>query len=1147
MFENLDGVRFLVDRVDGSAYDACEEGEWPTRAGVLHVDEDGDEVVVLDAGSRDGTRDVFRALDALLANRRSRAKALFDEYDFDDDGFLNRDEVSRFASRAMPESTAADIRYFTAALDVDGDGTVSFGELLDTVEECRDAERDSSATATDATSDAREHAPAMASLREYATRNDVDARAVFEACDLDGSGALEAPELSEMIARLAPGASRAERRRMLVGTHRAAADDDGKITYAAFLRAARLARLKIVDAKGTEVVLGIEETMRSAEAAEATEDGSSTVASAAEANRARLARYDSRIDVEGSDWTLEAITIGDREFLLDPETRQLFVRASEATARLGPKPRRRRKPSAHRRMRREWAKENAGPASEPTSETESDSDYDFDDSAPSSPEKSDDAETANASPEGWPVLFGRLASNGRVARHRPMLDFFDALKHFCQSRLVPVAKLFQTYDDRQQGRDEEKHASPSLSEAQFSRMVRETLLPAVSSAELAYLHAMLDADGDERVSEAELERAVLECARCGADVAPRASAPSAADVLVRVGARVAREHGSSVAEYFAARTPRKSWSGVDGLDAKQLAAVVEEEFPGIERADVRCALASLRSADLDGDGLVSLPELRRAIRLAVTGRVVPGEGFGRPDPDGKILFTADQDRNAVGHVERARKENTPGWRHPTRERPNRRALAEKLDESAKNAEKMNEAPNVSRKTYAPNASGDEGTGSASKDASRDAASNSTRTSSKPASTKKQKRRSSNPSSNPSSKPSDVSHPPMSKRETLAMRKALRAERVRAEKRAAKGEIDSEDVREAILEVEELYRARAYAKDLARRRAAAERDAFERSLEDETREYREWQLAEFDVAREEAQEAYRLELAEERRRERFWAAEEARRRPHRHPHARGARGDEEGWYFDDGVGHDGESYDVASTRGAFISEELYSKWKSEELLAMVDTYGRKETFEALANLRRDDGGGVAEETVAELAAATRDAFARSSIDDEATMLEMIRQVKNQTAAAREKEEEARRRAREAEEAARAEAEALEAEIVAEAKMVAAERAAAAEKALAETIRSEYDADLALPRMRQKDYATPSRGDESKRVVHSLSPVDGSPEETRGDEREGAASLYSPIFDGYPPSPPTIVRSPRTFVADGVAHVAEEDRSFERRVC
>ena len=206
--------------------------------------------------------------------------------------------------------------------------------------------------------------------------------------------------------------------------------------------------------------------------------------------------------------------------------------------------------------------------------------------------------------------------------------------------------------------------------------------------------------------------------------------------------------------------------------------------------------------------------------------------------------------------------------------------------------------------------------------------------------------------------------------------------------------------------------------------------------------------------------------------------------------------------------------------------------------MVDTYGRKETFEALANLRRDDGGGVAEETVAELAAATRDAFARSSIDDEATMLEMIRQVKNRGGG--EKEEEARRRAREAEEAARAEAEALEAEIVAEAKMVAAERAAAAEKALAETIRSEYDADLALPRMRQKDYATPSRGDESKRVVHSLSPVDGSPEETRGDEREGAASLYSPIFDGYPPSPPTIVRSPRTFVADGVAHVAEEDR-------
>ena len=876
------------------------------------------------------------------------------------------------------------------------------------------------------------------------------------------------------------------------------------------------------------------------------------------------------------EWTLEAITIGDREFLLDPETRQLFVRASEATARAGPKPRRRRKPSAHRRVRREWEKENAVPAEERTSETESDSDYDFDDSAPSSPEKSG-AENANAAPEGWPVLFGRLAPNGRVARHRPMLDFFDALKHFCQSRLVPVAKLFQTYDDRQFARGKKRPTSPSLSEAQFSRMVRETLLPAVSSAELAYLHAMLDADGNGRVSESELERAVLECARCGADVAPRASAPSAADVLERVGARVAREHGSSVAEYFAKLKPRKSWSGVDGVDAKQLAAVVEKEFPGIERADVRCALASLRCADLDGDGLVSLPELRRAIRLATTGRVVPGEGFGRPDPDGKILFSADaetrrvavsegdatrremdEDSGAVRHVERARVGKPPTQRKSPRERPRvvsddavdpeearaarRAALAEKSNEPATNV-----AANSTPPPRAPNAIGEKGTSAAPGSASKPAASTSTPTSAKPTLT----RQSPKPSSS-----RDASQPPMSKRETLAMRKALRAERVRAEKRAAKGEIGSEDVRAAIMEVEELYRARAYAKDLARRRAAAERDAFERSLEDETREYREWQLAEFDRAREEAQEAYRLELAEERRRERFWAAEEARRRLRDYPHLHGGHGDADALYHEDGPGRDREFYplfegegDRASTQQAFISDELYSKWKSEELLAMVDTYGRKETLEALAKLRRDDRGAVAEETVAELAAATRDAFARSSIDDEATMLEMIRQVKNQTAAAREQEEKARERAREAEEAARAEAEALEAEIAAEAEIVAAERAAAAEKALAETIRSEYDADLALPRMRQKDYATPSRGDESKRVVDGLSPVEGSPEEARDDEGKGAgaASLYPPLFDGYPPSPQTIVRSPRKFVTDGVVHVAEEDRSFERRVC
>ena len=224
------------------------------------------------------------------------------------------------------------------------------------------------------------------------------------------------------------------------------------------------------------------------------------------------------------------------------------------------------------------------------------------------------------------MLFGRLASNGRVARHRPMLDFFDALKHFCQSRLVPVAKLFQTYDDRQQGRDEEKHASPSLSEAQFSRMVRETLLPAVSSAELAYLHAMLDADGGERVSRRS-SNAPCWSARGAARTSLRARRRHPPLTSSCASGRVSRVNTVRASPNISPRAhPENLGAASDGLDAKQLAAVVEEEFPGIERADVRCALASLRSADLDGDGLVSLPELRRAIRLAVTGRVVPGEG-----------------------------------------------------------------------------------------------------------------------------------------------------------------------------------------------------------------------------------------------------------------------------------------------------------------------------------------------------------------------------------------------------------------------------------------------------------------------------------------------------------------------------------------
>ena len=282
---------------------------------------------------------------------------------------------------------------------------------------------------------------------------------------------------------------------------------------------------------------------------------------------------------------------------------------------------------------------------------------------------------AQSSRDGrMPTFCGRVAVDGTFAPHRPLCDFFDALKRFCQTRRVSVAELFRLYDD-----------SAKLPLARFAKLVRECLSPAVSAAELAYTHAMLDLDGRGEVSPANVEACVREMAPSGSfgnddegilagtteptesgaerfaenaprfafcpDCAPRATAPSLASFLERVADAAVTKHGGSLAGLFHACAPKTSWTGTQGLDALGVLALTQKALPGMIRADARVVLAEFRALDLDNDGLVSLQELRRGVRLATTARVVPGEGFGKPLDGARV--------EAVGSGSGARKGTKP--------------------------------------------------------------------------------------------------------------------------------------------------------------------------------------------------------------------------------------------------------------------------------------------------------------------------------------------------------------------------------------------------------------------------------------------------------------------------------------------------------
>ena len=696
-----------------------------------------------------------------------------------------------------------------------------------------------------------------------------------------------------------------------------------------------------------------------------------------------------------------------------------------------------------------------------------------------------------------PTFCGRFAVDGKFSPHRPLCDFFDAAKRFCQTRRVSVAELFRLYDD-----------SAKLPFARFAKLVRECLSPAVSAAELAYTHAMLDLDGRGEVSPANVEACVREMAMAGddwslnatepeetsvtrftffPDCAPRATAPSLASFLERVAETAVERNGGSVAALFASCAPKTSWTGAEGLDAFGVLKLIEKAFPGMIRADARVVLAAARALDLDNDGLVSLQELRRGVRLAATARVVPGEGFGKP------LDAPFRDFEREKRSARVRVPRVPG----TKAKPKR--LAEPAERAAKQANKENEKNAASGETVPTRRSGktrETNRGSPS----RAAASGRLR---------------------PDIASRAVTPSPMKKREELALRKRLRAARVRADKKVARGELVESDVREEIARVEETLRAAAYERKLAARRAELAAASNDEHLDAETRAFREAQLAAFDAARAEEQE-------DEWRRRRDAARRDA-------------------FIF---------SGDSDGSNALEITEALWSKWREEEAYAMVETYGKEEVLTALTELaaRKDDAtGAFRSEEVDRVSAALRDLL---SSEDEARALELVEHAKEQ----------ARARRAAAEAAAREEAEAL-----AKAEFEAKERKRLAfeKEERARRYGDEYDADLRLERLRHDRIssewtggveATPPVATRSEKMaahVTGLSPLemesiggedaaredDGSYGET-SDVGEEPDSVFPSLFSGYPASPATIGRSPRRFVVDGEPRYAVEDRSFEK---
>lgn len=82
------------------------------------------------------TQDIFQALDVFLKTHEARLKDVYDFFDSDNNGALDGNELGRFLRRLMPDVGGEDVRYFMTMLDLDGDGSLTFDELMTGIRAC---------------------------------------------------------------------------------------------------------------------------------------------------------------------------------------------------------------------------------------------------------------------------------------------------------------------------------------------------------------------------------------------------------------------------------------------------------------------------------------------------------------------------------------------------------------------------------------------------------------------------------------------------------------------------------------------------------------------------------------------------------------------------------------------------------------------------------------------------------------------------------------------------------------------------------------------------------------------------------------------------------------------------------------------------
>ncbi|KXZ45798.1 hypothetical protein GPECTOR_50g592 [Gonium pectorale] len=596
VFDPNTGRRLKRDPATGLVYADAPPGEWPQ---VVGRQEAGGELVL---GSQPLDGGLSAAFDGYLKTNRVRFRDLFSQFD--------RRGFGRLDSRDLRDM---------ALLDINGNESVTFDQLLGSIKDFMAADRAAAAAAESGGGSDPAVRVALDCFQQALTRYPVNSRQHFEAAsDSDrgrqgpGGGALSYPEFARFLQNCTPDLTELQRCSILFYLHSQDVQGTGEVSWLTLVKVMRVPQL-------AQLAPPQEEPQPEPEAP--TPEPAAAAAESLQEGVEEEEGFDKDDDGDKNESGSDGSSVVRRA---QPSS----VAGSEAPEAAGAVPAADAAPAAAPTGAKE---EEEAPALErPVSSRSEDLDLTW--GLQAFPYNGHalllDPRTErlyiSADGRSWPQLVGKLVDGREV---QPLAfqphELWGRIDAYLWDNRATLYHLYNSYDTDGSGK---------LRPPQLERLVRDMLGGDVSGAQQQYFLAMMDANGDGRVSYEEFVAAASHSLRASRELSGAAEPEGGGGSIFPRDVRSVLEELSTRLGDQPLLSQRIFLSRDDDSDGRlslpQVSSFLRTQLPELRGQSLQYILSYLAQYDLEGLGGVTFPDMLVALQ-AVEPRGPNGVHFHR--------------------------------------------------------------------------------------------------------------------------------------------------------------------------------------------------------------------------------------------------------------------------------------------------------------------------------------------------------------------------------------------------------------------------------------------------------------------------------------------------------------------------------------